>query len=199
MCNDSDNADCVDDVADVFRNGPADRATEDGLAVMLVERTFICLPSVISLELCKSADVDDLIQQEIQLRIGQANDALHELQLSLVDKAILFLTRVWNSKSQHSKGYAWDKVTSVQNIVHCHGAMYCCMRTQLEQLGANQNTMSPYPLLLNADLKVMWAVADPNAHGQRNSTLPWFWSTNILCNTEVDNWMLECVSIITSS
>ncbi|KAG9308926.1 hypothetical protein JVU11DRAFT_11387 [Chiua virens] len=132
MCDDSDNADCVDDADDIFGKGPADRATEDGLAVMPVECVFICLPSVISLELCKLANADDLIQQEIQLRIGQANDALHELRLSLVDKAILFCTRVQNSKSQHSKGHAWDKVTGVQNVVHCHGAVYCCTRTQLE-------------------------------------------------------------------
>ncbi|KAG9309373.1 hypothetical protein JVU11DRAFT_10610 [Chiua virens] len=126
LWDESDHDDYVDDADGIFGKVPVDGATEDGSAGISVECAFICLLSAIGLELCKLADADDLIQQEIQLRIGQANNALHELQLSLVDKAILCRTKVQDTKSQHTKGRAWDKLTGVQNIVRHHSIISKC-------------------------------------------------------------------------
>ncbi|KAG2741857.1 hypothetical protein P692DRAFT_201673375, partial [Suillus brevipes Sb2] len=37
-----------------------------------------------------------------------------------------------------------------------------------------------YRELEKGDLKATLAVADPNARGQRNDTLPWFWSLDLI-------------------
>ncbi|KAG2055030.1 hypothetical protein BDR06DRAFT_852636, partial [Suillus hirtellus] len=41
-------------------------------------------------------------------------------------------------------------------------------------------------------LKTSTAMADPNAHGQRNTTLAWFWSLDVQSNISGNDWMTEC-------
>ncbi|KAG1840760.1 hypothetical protein F4604DRAFT_1506797, partial [Suillus subluteus] len=51
-----------------------------------------------------------------------------------------------------------------------------------------------YQELEKKDLKATSAVADPNARGQRNSTLPWFLSLDIRGDLVSNDWMNECES-----
>ncbi|KAG2030892.1 hypothetical protein BDR03DRAFT_877264, partial [Suillus americanus] len=48
-----------------------------------------------------------------------------------------------------------------------------------------------YLPLKKEDLKASSAVADPNAHGQRDTTLPWFWSLDVQGDTSGNDWMTE--------
>ncbi|KAG1751739.1 hypothetical protein EDB19DRAFT_1618084, partial [Suillus lakei] len=52
-----------------------------------------------------------------------------------------------------------------------------------------------YRVLEKSDLKATSVVTDPNAQGQRNSTLPWFWSLDIQGDSVSNDWMNECESI----
>ncbi|KIK72611.1 hypothetical protein PAXRUDRAFT_180339, partial [Paxillus rubicundulus Ve08.2h10] len=54
-----------------------------------------------------------LAEQEMQLRTGQANDALRELCLALADKVMLFCTNVRHSSSQTTTSRAWGQVMAV--------------------------------------------------------------------------------------
>ncbi|KAG2098276.1 uncharacterized protein F5147DRAFT_656156 [Suillus discolor] len=56
------------------------------------ETMVIPLPSNIGIERCAQWGVADLVLQEISLKEGQANDALHAIRVNLADKAILFHT-----------------------------------------------------------------------------------------------------------
>jgi hypothetical protein len=60
----------------------------------------IPLPSNIGKERCAKWGVADLVLQEISLREGQANDALHAIRVNLADKAVLLCTTVQLAKSQ---------------------------------------------------------------------------------------------------
>ncbi|KAG1795244.1 uncharacterized protein BJ212DRAFT_1291427, partial [Suillus subaureus] len=40
-------------------------------------------------------------------------------------------------------------------------------------------------------LKATTVVANPNAHGQRNSTLAWFWSIDVEGDSDSNDWMNE--------
>ena len=132
-----------------------------------------------------------MLEEEIQLH-GQANDALHGLRMALVDKAILLWTDAHCVKSQATTTRAWSKVTHMQHAPQKHAMIYHCARCLLETLGADSNVLAHYQPLLYSDLKVTSAVTDPNSWGQRNSTLAWFWSTDIPGDTEIDSWMNEC-------
>ncbi|KAG2057282.1 hypothetical protein BDR06DRAFT_847496, partial [Suillus hirtellus] len=48
-----------------------------------------------------------------------------------------------------------------------------------------------YLRMEKSHLKASAAVADPNTQGQRNSTLPWFWSLDVQCDSISNNWMNE--------
>ncbi|KAG2074977.1 hypothetical protein BDR04DRAFT_1006960 [Suillus decipiens] len=127
----------------------------------------ILLPSNIGIERCAQWGVADLVLQEISLREGQANDALHTIWVKLADKAVLFHTTVWSAKSQAQPTCTWAQVHLVDRIIHLNVQIYskCCK--QLIHLSADN--------LLAKFLKATMVVADPNMHGQRNNTLAWFW------------------------
>jgi len=71
---------------------------EDGIFVTVspgnAEHAILLLPSYMGLPQCGELELNGLVEQELQLRQGQANDALHEIWLALTDKAILFRTEV---------------------------------------------------------------------------------------------------------
>ncbi|KAG2087514.1 uncharacterized protein F5147DRAFT_588072 [Suillus discolor] len=142
------------------------------------ETVVIPLPSNIGIERCAQWGVADLVLQEISLREGQANDALHAVRVNLADKAVLFRTTVRSAKSQACSTRAWARVHSVDKVLHLNTQIYAKCRKQLLDLGADE-LLTRYQRLEEADLKATTVVADPNARGQRNNTLAWFWSLDV--------------------
>ncbi|KAG1859084.1 hypothetical protein C8R48DRAFT_748627 [Suillus tomentosus] len=142
------------------------------------ETMVIPLLSNIGIERCAEWGIADLVLQEISLREGQANDALHAVRTNLADKAVLFHTTVRSAKSQAWSTRAWARVHSVGRVLNLNTQIYTKCWKQLINLGADDLLMK-YRLLEKADLKTTTVVADPNAHGQRNSTLAWFWSIDV--------------------
>ncbi|KAG2336365.1 hypothetical protein BDR05DRAFT_896819, partial [Suillus weaverae] len=154
----------------------------------------IPLPSNIGIERCVVWGIADLVLQEITLREGQANDALHGIRVNLADKAVLFCTTVWSAKSQARSTRAWAWVHLVDRILHLNVQIYskCC--SQLIHLGTD-DLLAKFRPLVKADLKATTVVADPNARGQRNSTLAWFWSIDVEGDSTSNDWMNECMLI----
>ncbi|KAG1850662.1 hypothetical protein F4604DRAFT_1499435, partial [Suillus subluteus] len=163
----------------------------DTLVKFTPETLVIPLPSNIGIERCAEWGVADLVLQEISLREGQANDALHAIRVNLADKAVLFRTMVRSAKSQARSTRAWARVHSVDKILHLNAQMYSKCRSQLVHLGADDLLAKLRPLE-KADLKATTVVADPNACGQRNSMLAWFWSIDVQGDSTSNDWMNEC-------
>ncbi|KAG2079006.1 hypothetical protein BDR04DRAFT_997556, partial [Suillus decipiens] len=49
-----------------------------------------------------------------------------------------------------------------------------------------------YKPLLREQLKVSSAIGDPNARGQRNESLAWFWSVKVDLGGPNHSWNEEC-------
>ncbi|KAG1728214.1 hypothetical protein EDB19DRAFT_1913863 [Suillus lakei] len=128
----------------------------------------------------------------MSLREGQANDALHNLQIHLCNKAILFQTTVRQAKSQALKTRAWSQVTSVQQAVSLHASIYMKTRKQMMQLEPGQDQLQKYKPLLHEQLTISTAIGDPNARGQRNESLAWFWSVEVDLGGPYHLWNEEC-------
>jgi hypothetical protein len=135
---------------------------------------------------------EDLIPLEMSLREGQANDALHNLRIYLCNKAILFRTTVRQANSQALKTRAWSQVTSVQQAVSLHASIYTKTRKQMMKLEPGQDQLQKYKPLLREQLKISTAVGDPNARGQRNESLAWFWSVEVDLGGPDQSWNEEC-------
>ena len=54
------------------------------------ESIDITLPSTLGQAYCEKYGLQTLAEQELKLRQGQANDALHQIQLALVHKSYIF-------------------------------------------------------------------------------------------------------------
>ncbi|KAG1721902.1 uncharacterized protein EDB91DRAFT_1256307 [Suillus paluster] len=150
----------------------------------------IPLPSNLGMERCRELGVAGLIRQEITLREGQANDMLHAIRVHLADKVVLFRTTVRPAKSQARTTQAWAQVHLVEWVIDLNSMIYKKCRAQLQNLGADQ-LLQKYRELEKSHLKATSAVADPNTRGQRNSTLPWFWSLDVQGDSVSDDWMNE--------
>ncbi|KAG1729059.1 uncharacterized protein EDB91DRAFT_1085839 [Suillus paluster] len=155
------------------------------------ELTVIPLPSNLGVDRSKRCMAEDLIPLELSLREGQANDALHNLRIHLCNKAILFRTTVRQAKSQALKTRAWSQVTSVQQAVSLHASIYTKTRKQMMKLEPGQDQLEKYKPLLQEQLKISTAVGDPNARGQRNESLAWFWSIEVDLGGPDHSWNEE--------
>ncbi|KAG1870546.1 hypothetical protein C8R48DRAFT_670889 [Suillus tomentosus] len=133
------------------------------------ELTILPLPSNLGIVRCNELGLTDLMKEETALREGQANDTLHAIRVHLGDKAVIFRNTIRSAKSQASSTRAW---------------------TQLAKL-PDHDLLKKYLPLKKEHLKANAAVADPNAHGQRNTTLAWFWSINVQGDTSGNDWMTE--------
>ncbi|KAI6145957.1 hypothetical protein BKA82DRAFT_4016123 [Pisolithus tinctorius] len=89
------------------------------------EVSNVPLPSYIGVQYFHDMDLGSLVEQEIHLRQGQANDALHELHLALVDKAMIFRTDVWKGGNYKMTTWAWGQISNAEAMVQWHAAIYC--------------------------------------------------------------------------
>ncbi|KAG2141447.1 uncharacterized protein EDB93DRAFT_1105726 [Suillus bovinus] len=155
---------------------------ETHASIFQPELTIVPLPSNLGEARCKALGLTDLMKEETILREGQANDALHAIRVHLVDKAVIFWDSVRSAKSQATSTQAWTRVRTVEAAVKLNARIYSKCRLQLDRL-PNHNLLKKYLPLKKEHLKASTAVADPNAHGQRNATLAWFWSLDVQGDT----------------
>ena len=60
------------------------------------------------------------------------------------------------------------------------------------KLEPGQDQLQKYKPLLREQLKISTAVGDPNARGQRNESLAWFWSVEVDLGGPDQSWNEEC-------
>jgi hypothetical protein len=189
---DDDPDDLNIDILDDLDDDPANFTETSDTWANSPELTVIPLPSNLGIDRCRRCMAEDLIPLEMSLREGQANDALHNLRIHLCNKAILFRTTVRQAKSQALKTRAWSQVTSVQQAVSLHASIYTKTRKQMMQLEPGEDQLQKYKPLLREQLKISTAVGDPNARGQRNESLAWFWSVEVDLGGPEHSWNEEC-------
>lgn len=165
------------------------------------EKAILTLPSQIGLTVCLESNLDELVKQEILLREGQANDALHHIRYALGFKSFLYRTRVRTANSQRTKLRSFDEVNSVQKIVQQHGRIYTRARQAIITLTTeDEEDRSPdeiarlakYQALQHEDLKAITAINEPLVRGQRNAMLAWIWNMDVQADIEESPWMKEC-------
>ncbi|KAG1882456.1 hypothetical protein F4604DRAFT_1879500 [Suillus subluteus] len=154
------------------------------------ELTIIPLPSNLGMVRCKELGLTNLMKEETALREGQANDALHAIRVHLGDKAIIFRSTVRSAKSQASSTRAWTQVRLVEKAVDLNARIYSKCWLQLAKL-PDHDLLKKYLPLKKEHLKASAAVADPNARGQRDATLAWFWCMDVQGDTSGNDWMTE--------
>jgi hypothetical protein len=159
------------------------------------EHISVHLPSHLGRSWCNSNAAEDLAKAELCLREGQLNDSLHHIRIALGHKSYLFRNNVRPARTQRLKTRAWAEVHAVESTVQHHARVYNHARRAMLDLGAEASLLDRYKVLERQDLRIDTAVIAPNVRGQRNKSLPWFWSMDIQRDADVGAWMNDCRSI----
>ena len=152
------------------------------------------LPSYIGIDRLQGLGLGFLVEQELSLRQGQANDCLHEIRLALADKAVIFRRDVRQAGNYNMTTQAWGRIASTDLTLQRHASLYRRCHRQMVALRADKQVLDQYQELHASDLSVTTAILDPNAWGHRDDTLPWFWTMDVPQNTDRYDWMSECMS-----
>jgi hypothetical protein len=136
----------------------------------------ILLPSIVGRK-CKSMKIGELEGIELELRKGQANDALQSIRLAIGEKAFRFRNDLRNANSKQKKTRSWDTIHSISHRIRRNVLVYRQARSAMENLGVPPQILNAeYPELTKDDLKANTTIEKPNARGQRNAKLSWIWT-----------------------
>jgi hypothetical protein len=163
---------------------------------MDAEYILLHLPSDLGRSWCDRNSAEDLVKAELRLREGQLNDSLHHIRIALGHKSYLFRNNVRPARTQRLKTRAWGEVHAVESTVQHHARVYNRARQSVVDLGAEASLLDRYKVLERQDLRIDTTVIAPNVRGQRNKSLPWFWSMDVCRDADVGAWMNDCKYIL---
>jgi len=155
------------------------------------ELSTLLLPSTLGINVCRELGYETTVHKEKMLRMGQANDALHGLRVALCHKAILF-RGLREATSKKKRNRSWDQIKSTTGSARHHVRVYLRARTALMNLGATEAELEPYQPLTREQLRITTARIDPALRGTRNSSLAWFWVTDVKRDMQDTEHMDEC-------
>jgi hypothetical protein len=159
------------------------------------EHISLHLPSHLGRSWCNMNAAEDLAKAELRLREGQLNDSLHHIRIALGHKSYLFRNNVRPARTQRLKTRAWGEVHAVESTVQHHARVYNRARRSMLDLGAEASLLDRYKVLERRDLRIDTTVIAPDVRGQRNKSLPWFWSMDVRRDADVGAWMKDCKRI----
>ena len=159
----------------------------------------LTLPSTLNRLLNDDPTLLHLSSSELDLRIGQANDALHDTRLSIAQKSYLFRTRVRNnSPTQSYVTRSYGETQTIQASIEQSAKTYRLARKAMVKLGASTSILAQYRVLEKEDLRANTAVADSNAAGQRSDALSWIWHMTSSEGRNHPAYLKECMFLSSS-
>ena len=165
---------------------------EDGDVEIPVEKVRLGLPSSFGIEERAQMGLRYLGGIEIELREGQANDALEALRASLAEKSLRFRTEVKPAKGQKSMTRAWDSIHRADVHIKASVQSYRLARNALKELGAGEDLLHRYQEIEKKDLKMSKDIVEENRVGQRSSELAWFWRLDRKWDNNRGEFLKEC-------
>lgn len=138
------------------------------------DRSILLMPSAISPLVISRLNVGHLVEAELELRKGQANDSLEGLMLALCTQGLLLRTTVRNADGTKTKTRAFNEVTKVRREVEAHVRSYRRARKAILALSIDPELPKKYLPINKDDLKTA-DITDERRLGQSTDTLAWFW------------------------
>ncbi|KAI6101699.1 hypothetical protein EDD16DRAFT_1525810 [Pisolithus croceorrhizus] len=142
-------------------------APEEEVEELASELMSIWMPSSIGSAKMTELGLDDLLKEERELQIGQANDCPNQLRTDLGNKAM---------EGTRTKKEIQKVVERVNKHVRCYQrARQGILRLEPDVDAAENVPCEKYPEILPEDLAVSKEVTEENRFGQGSSKLAWFW------------------------
>ena len=128
----------------------------------------------------------------MQLRQGQANDALEGVRNSLAQVSLVFRTKVREARSVYTRTRSWNEVQRSNMQVQQHVSRYRTARNALIQLRASPDILGRFMEIKREHLKMPGDIVEANRVGQRSDSLAWFWRLDADRSGNQEGWMKEC-------
>jgi hypothetical protein len=139
------------------------------------EKSILLMPSALGKEECEKIEWEKMMEQELELRIAQASNALEKLRLALGHKAVVYKLGVRKSKSQATKTRSRSDLNQADATVQKHSKIYQLAYQAILKLNAPDHVLEKFQPLERKDLQVSTDVTEENRLGQRSDVLAWFW------------------------
>ncbi|KAI6039496.1 hypothetical protein EDC04DRAFT_2568368, partial [Pisolithus marmoratus] len=150
-------------------------APEEEVEGLASELMSIWMPSSIGAAKLTELGLHDLLKEERELRIGQANDCLDQLRTDLGNMAMLYQQNFRTANSTREGTRTKKEIQKVVARVNKHVRSYQRARQAILRLDPDGNMAEKYQETLPEDLAVSKEVTEENRFGQGTSKLAWFW------------------------
>ena len=156
-------------------------AIDETTTALSAEQQTIRLPSTFGKDACL-VRLQPHARIELDLRRGQANDALHAIRLHVAEKSFIYGVGVRKGNNTTNLGHrgrqkAFGEAHVLEAKVRHQARIYESARQAMESLCSSTQDREKYPKLMKSDTNASTAVVDFNARGQRNEGLSWIWRT----------------------
>jgi hypothetical protein len=186
------------DWSEAVATGAVDfQAPENAGIIELAEHLAIWMPSSIDREKAKELGLEKMLDDELELRIGQANDALEDLRVALGEKAVLYRKTLRSANSVVTGTRSKKLIEQVNSRMNKHVRRYLRARKVIHKLSTDPATLAKYKDIAVTDLSVNKDVTEENRFGQGSDKLAWFWAMGRPDELGHDDaWMNECQSLV---
>ncbi|KAI6028111.1 hypothetical protein EDC04DRAFT_2605846 [Pisolithus marmoratus] len=150
-------------------------APEEEVEGLASELMSIWMPSSIGAAKLTELGLHDLLKEEREFRIGQANDCLDQLRTDLGNKAMLYQQNFRTANATREGTRTKKEIQKVVARVTKHIRSYQRARQAILRLDPEANMAEKYQEILPEDLAVSKEVTEENRFGQGTSKLAWFW------------------------
>lgn len=157
-----------------------------------IERYRISLPSTITEQIRQARKLRKAVHAEVQLRLGQCNDALQAIRMAIGKKAFIYVSDVRRANNTKGKTRSYDGIKAAHKTLQHQAQVYRSARQALVDLGADEEILAKYQLLLPNQLNAKQTFLDVQQGGQKHSNLPWFWSLDVEGDSADNARMEEC-------
>jgi hypothetical protein len=114
--------------------------------------------------------------KEIELRIGQADEALEGIRQEICHKSYIYRTNVRLAANKKSKLRGYDAANAADRAMRHHVRIYNQARWALDALQAPPAVTERFQVLQDSDLQALKSIYAPNARGQSTIRIPWIWT-----------------------
>jgi hypothetical protein len=171
-----------------------DEQDEDEYEDLFPESLGLWIPSAMGVQAATRAGLEDLVKEEMHLRIGQANDSLEKLRTHLGQKSVLYRMHMRSSTSVRTDTRSKNDIHRLTLKVNRDVRSYHRARDAMVTLGASDDLLTKYQEVSPEDLSIVKEVTEENRFGQGSDVLPWFWRVGGVDLGSGSGWTDECES-----
>ncbi|KAG6377669.1 hypothetical protein JVT61DRAFT_14434 [Boletus reticuloceps] len=168
---------------------------EDNLSDANPESIKLYMPSSFGAVALQEAGLLPLVEEEIQLRIGQANDSLEKLRNDLGEKSILYRINRRSSTSNRTDTRSKQDIRRVGLKVNRDVRSYLRAVNALTSMDAGKTVLGKYKIITREDLGLSKDITEENRFGQSSHVLPWFWRMEGFADRSSSDWNDEFLRV----